>query len=79
MKIDDLKAKILSCCNDIVFEYNGIKSGITSEVHNSVPTFQVWHGDKTKEYQNVDDVISDNFYSGKSITDIIENTDFKYV
>lgn len=79
MKIDDIKAKISSCCNDVVFEYNGIRSGITSEVHNSTPIFQAWHGDKTKEYSNVDDVISDKFYSGKSIMDIAENINFEYV
>ena len=78
MKIDDLTKTISECCNDVIFEYNGKKSGITSEVHNSTPIFQVWHGNDTKEYDNVNDVINDNFYSGKSIKDLINKVDFTF-
>lgn len=78
MSAKELKAIIADCCNDVVFTYNGKKSGITSEVNNHVPTFQVWHGDNTKEYDNVDDVMNDKFYSGKSINELLTEVDFSF-
>lgn len=57
---------------------NGKKSGITSEFKNSVPTFQAWHGSKVKEYSNIDDVMNDKFYSGKSITDLAGKITFSF-
>ncbi len=76
MKSDDLKKIISDCCNDITFSYLGKPSGVTSEVHDHKPTFQVWHGDDTKTYQDVDDLIEDKFYSGKSINDLAEVVEF---
>ena len=78
MKRSELAQIISECCNDVLFVYNGKKSGITSEVRNSVPTFQVWHGTDIKEYRTVEDVMSDPFYSGKSINDLIGTVDFTF-
>ena len=78
MSRKELKDIISDCCNDVVFDYNGRKSGVTSEVKNYVPTFQAWHGSKVKEYDNVDDVMNDKFYSGKSINDLIEVVEFTF-
>lgn len=78
MTRQELKNIIADCCNDVMFTYNGKKSGVTSEVHNSIPTFQVWYGSKTKEYDNVDDVMSDKFYDGKSINDLMNDVKFTF-
>lgn len=72
MNAEELKGIISECCNDVAFSYNGKASGMTVEVHGHVPKFQVWHGDETKEYDNVDDVMSDTFYSGKSLNELAE-------
>lgn len=79
MKLDNLKQIISECCNDVIFVYNGLESGVTSEVHNSVPIFQVWHGTQVREYFSVDTLISDKFFSGKSIADLIGQVDFTFV
>lgn len=78
MKQSELTQIIKECCNDVLFIYNGKKSGVTSTVEDSVPTFQVWHGDNIKEYNTVEDVMSDPFYSGKSINDLIGTVDFTF-
>lgn len=71
--------KIISdCCNDVFFIYNGKKSGITSTVKNSIPTFQVWYGEKTKEYKDIDSVMSDNFFDGKSLNELLETVKFSF-
>ena len=78
MNKTELKKIIAECCNDVLFHYNGKASGITSEVKDSVPTFQVWHGSETKEYSDIDDVMKDKFYSGKSIEDLIDTVSFTF-
>lgn len=70
--IETIRNEIKACKTDMVFVYNGLKSGVTSEVTKSIPTFQAWHGDKYKYYKDVDDVISDKFYSGKSLTELAD-------
>lgn len=75
MKKDELKQIIFDCCNDIVFSYNNMPSGVTSEVENSIPTFQAWHGEEIREYSSIDDVMNDPFYSGKSLNDLAEKID----
>lgn len=70
MNKDELRQILSECCNDISFSYKGLPSGVTSEVHNYVPTYQVWHGDDVKEYDNVDEVMNDKFYSGKSLNEL---------
>ena len=79
MKRTELKNIIADCCNDVVFVYSGKRSGITSEVHNYVPTFQAWHGDSVKEYGKVDDVMSDPFFSGKSLNDLLNKVEFQMI
>uniref|UniRef100_UPI0006D10384 hypothetical protein n=1 Tax=Clostridium sp. NkU-1 TaxID=1095009 RepID=UPI0006D10384 len=79
MKKDDVKRIIADCCNDIVFSYNNVPSGITSEVENGIPTFQAWHGEDIKEYGNIDDVMSDPFYGGKSLNELAECIDIDVV
>ena len=73
-----IKKIISDCCNDVLFIYNGKKSGITSTVKNSIPTFQVWYGEKTKEYNDIDSVMSDNFFDGKSLNDLSETVNFSF-
>lgn len=79
MSKKEIKQIISECCNDVVFTYNGIKSGVTSEVKDSIPIFQAWHGLEIKEYSNIDDVMNDKFYSGKSIADLIDKVTFSFV
>lgn len=76
MKIYKLRKTILECTSDITFKYCGKLSGITSEVHNGIITFQMWHGDNAKDYDNVDKLLTDKFFNGKSIMDIVDKVSF---
>ncbi len=78
MNTNDLKQIISDCCNDVIFKYNGKSSGITSTVKNSIPLFQSWHGNKIKEYSNIYDVMSDKFFSGKSLNDLVGIVEFEF-
>ena len=72
MTRDALFQIIRECVNEVVFVYNGKKSGVTAEVEDSVPTFQVWHGDEIKEYRTADEVMNEPFYSGKSLNELAD-------
>ena len=74
----DLKQIILDCCNDVVFTYGGKKSGITSEVKDYVPTFYAWHGSKTKQYKDVDELLADTFFGGKSLIDLLDKVNITF-
>ena len=67
----ELKKIILECCNDVLFTYGGKEAGITSEVKDYVPTFHVWYGSATKKYSDVDDLMNDPFFGGKSLNELI--------
>lgn len=72
MSKNELTRIIADCCNDVCFEYAGKKSGVTSEVYDSIPVYQAWHGEEIKEYSSIDGVMRDKFYSGKSMIDLID-------
>ena len=76
MTTNELREIILACCNDVVFTFNGKASGITSEVNDYMPAFQVWHGEEFKYYSDVDTLMSDPFYSGRSINELVSSIDF---
>lgn len=76
MSANELKKIISDCCNDVTFSYNGMDSGVTSEMKDYIPTFQVWHGESTKEYNDVEKVMSDKFYSGKSLNELADVVKF---
>ena len=66
---------------DVVFVYNGKKSGLCSEVYNSVFSFQAWYGKEIKEYGslNIETVIDDPFFGGKSIGELFDIVDMRFV
>ena len=79
MNVSDLKNVILECCNDVLFFYKGKVSGISAEVYDSIPTYQVWHGSDIREYSDIDDLMTDKFFSGKSIIELVGSVDFTIV
>ena len=70
MKKDEIKKIISECCNDLIFIYDNKNAIITSTVSNYVPTFEATYNGKSKKYNDVDDVMSDKFYNGKSVSDL---------
>lgn len=67
MKIDDLKKMILSLTQDITFEFEGEYACINP--YNS-KKIEVGYGEKVKTYSDIEGVMNDRFYHGKSLKDI---------
>ena len=78
MTYKKLKTIISECCNDVIFNYNGLQSGIASEVRDGKPVFYAWHGESTKEYTSVDALMTDKFFSGRSALELIYLVDFTF-
>ena len=72
MSIDELTKIIAECCHDVWFNIDGKKAGVTSEVEDRVPMFQAWCGDETKEYKTVDELLTDPFFCGKTLSDVVD-------
>ena len=79
MNKDELRQILSECCNDISFSYRGLLSGVTVEVYSYVSTYQAWHGDDIKEYDNMDKVMNDKFYSGKSLNDLVKEVEIDVI
>jgi len=77
MTIDDLKEKILNEGCGYTFTYNDNPCGMEPTVENGVFTFGAWSGDKNKDYKDIDELMTDEFYSGKSITELLNNDDIE--
>ena len=69
MKPEKLKELILSLTQDVIFEYDGAVACINPWNETRI---EVGYDDKMKTYDNIDDVMSDPFYHGKSLQEISE-------
>ena len=69
MKAKNLKELILSLTQDVVFEYDGAVACINPWNEAKI---EVGYDDNTKMYDNIDDVMNDPFYHGKSLQEISE-------
>ena len=76
MSADEIRHELVYEWNDVEFIYNGKRSGVTSEVHDYIPTFTMWYGNKEKEYSDIDEVMSDKFFDGKSLAEIAEIAEY---
>ncbi len=70
MKPNELKNLILSLTQDIVFSYKGKYACINPWNDKKI---EVGYGDDVKVYDNIDDVMNDKFYQGKSLIEIAES------
>ena len=69
MKPKNLKDLILSLTQDVVFEYDGAVACINPWNETKI---EVGYDDKLKTYNNIDDVMNDPIYHGKSLQEISE-------
>lgn len=78
ISLKELKTALAEDYNDMIFVYKGKHSGVTSEVHDSVPTFYIWFGDKEMSYSKYDDMLHDKFFDGKSLAELSKIVQFEF-
>jgi hypothetical protein len=78
MTADDFRKAVTWDANDIYFTYKGKNCGFESEFDESFEKYLIWYGDKDKEYGNFEDALTDKFFDGKSIAEIINTVEVRY-
>lgn len=79
MRIEQFKENIVDCANEVYFTYNGKNCGLDQEIHNSIPTYEIWCGEKVKRHSDFDTLVHDTFFDGKSILDLLDITEFFFI
>ena len=75
MTIGKLKQLVVDEANDVYFSYKNVRAGIENTITNGRIIYNVWWGDKEKQYSSFYDVVTDKFYDGKSIMELLMNRD----
>ena len=78
MKLKDFRRAIMREGNDVEFTFNGKPSGVATQFQNHIGQFQVWHGEQIKEYDSFIEMISDRFFSGKCIVELLSLVEFDF-
>lgn len=65
--------------NDVAFDIGGTPCGVASEVHDSIPIYQSWCGQNVKEYDNLDALVKDGFFLGKTLEEISKTVEYRCI
>ena len=57
---------------------NGKRWGIEPETSDSNTTYAMWYGETWKDYSDIDDLLSDDFFDGRSLRDIFDSVDVQF-
>lgn len=79
MDVDQLKFKIIDEMCGYTFTYKGEPCGMEPIGEQAHFTFQAWSGDKNKDYTDIDELMTDKFYSGKSLTELIDTVELDFI
>ena len=79
MTIAELRKNIVSCANEMYFEYNGKKCGVDQEIRDSIPTYEIWYGETLKIHTNFDKMVHDKIFDGESILDLLDVVKFNFI
>jgi hypothetical protein len=78
MKINYLKSEVAKDYQDIYFRYKGKRCGIESTVDGPIIIFTMWFGEKWKDFSDIDDLVNESFFDGKTLRDICDKLDITY-
>lgn len=67
--------ELITNWNEPTFEYKNKPCGIKLAALNGNYTFTMWYGDNAKKYSDVDELMSDKFFNGRSLDDILSEID----
>lgn len=69
MILNELKEVILSLTQDVTFKYDGEYACINPWNKKKI---EVGYADEVKTYSNIDELMEDKFFHGKSLNEITE-------
>lgn len=69
---EQIRDEILSLCYDVQFGYNGADGLV---MPYSKKSFDVFYKDIEKHYTDIDDLMNDKIFDGKSLNEIGDNVE----
>ncbi|MCI9427371.1 MAG: hypothetical protein HFI81_06380 [Eubacterium sp.] len=75
MKLEEFLYNIVKMYGTAEFSYKGKTCGVEPETNNSITTYCMWYGKVWKDYKGIDDLMTDRFFDGRSLTDILPEID----
>ncbi len=75
MNMKDFLYNLVEMYGTAEFDYMGKKCGIEPETKNGITTYCMWYGKNWKDYNDVDTLLKDQFFDGRSLTDILPEVD----
>ncbi|APU71001.1 hypothetical protein LCR01_00610 [Companilactobacillus crustorum] len=79
MNIEQLKAKILDDGSGFTFTLDSKPCGMEPDSRNKETYYPAWYGDKNKDFNNIDDLMSDEFFGGKSMVQLIDDIELDFI
>lgn len=79
MTINDIKYAMLNDGNMVCFSYNDRQCGL--DIEGGIPSFrfQAWCGSDSKYYGDFDELVSDEFFDGRSLKSLLNIVEFSFI
>lgn len=71
MKKKEFLHNLVDFYGTATFSYQGKKCGVEPETENGVTTYCMWFGENWKDYTDVDTLMADPFFDGRSLDGIL--------
>ncbi len=78
MTREALVNNIIDCLREVVFVYNGKNCGIFFTIENGVWDFDLCYGDELKNFNDLDILLADKYFDGKSVEDLLDEVEFEF-
>ncbi len=75
MKLKEFLYNLVENYGTAEFDYNGQKCGVEPETKNSVTTYCVWYGKACKDYSDINKLLADKFFDGRSLSEVLSEVD----
>ena len=78
MTINEIRNAMLNDGNMIYFSYNGKECG--ADIESGFPSvkLQTWCGQEIKYYKSFEKMITDNFFDGHSLSDLLDTVEIYF-
>lgn len=79
MTITQLKNELSDGVQDVLFDYNDARGGISCTVDDGKVTYTLYYGDYCEDYSDLDEAVKKPIFNGKSLSTFCPELDLEFV